>query len=122
MEAKCREIEEETEKEKERDRMPVRKRAASNSKAFDLKQEERVVRKQHSDEKDDMKAFNMKQLELEKVRTDTLCVLCVRSCVLSDALNDDLGSRFQETLNAFITPTELCTYSHSLLVSTLPVL
>ena len=87
-EAKCREKEEEKEngiekeREKERERLAGRKRASSSSKAFHPKQEERVgvVRKQHSDEADDMRAFNMKQLELEKVRTYTpylCCVCCV---------------------------------------------
>ena len=141
-EAKCREKEEEKEKEnetekererereKERERLAGRKRASSSSKAFHPRQEERVgvVRKQHSDEADDMKAFNMKQLELEKVRTYrqyvlcVLCVLCVRSCVLSDALRGDLGSKFHENLNISIAPTALCIYSHSLFMSTLPIL
>ena len=61
---KIREKEREREKE-ERDSLVGRSRAASNLNAFDLKQER--ARRQQLNEEEDLKAFNIKRLELEKV-------------------------------------------------------
>lgn len=50
---------------KERDSLVGRSRAVSNLNAFDLKQER--ARRQQQNEEKDLKAFNIKRLELEKV-------------------------------------------------------
>lgn len=75
---KIREKEREREKE-ERDSLVGRSRAESNLNAFDLKQER--ARRQQLNEEDDLRAFNIKRLELEKVLCCSVCLLCVL-CVL----------------------------------------
>ena len=64
------EIDEVTEKEEERDRLVARTKAITNLKMFELKQEEREkVKRAQQSEKEDLRIFNMKQLELERVST-----------------------------------------------------